>query len=214
MTVAAGRTYFGLDALDREIARYVTAQEGFFVELGANDGVTQNNSLYFERLGWRGLLIEPVPSLCDQCLTNRPDAIVVNCACVEDTSITQIEMTYVDLMSVIKRAKSPHDECEWIERGERVQGISAYDLVVPAKTLFSVIREQQIDHVDLLILDVEGYEKQVLRGLDLDRCKPRFVVVEESYGENVADVLKKHYNFVAELSKRQHTHDLLFQLKD
>ena len=49
------RTYFGRDELDRKIARYVTESVGFFVELGANDGVTQNNSLFFERRGWRGL---------------------------------------------------------------------------------------------------------------------------------------------------------------
>ena len=35
-------------------------RDGFFVELGASDGVFMSNSLFFEReLGWKGICIEP-----------------------------------------------------------------------------------------------------------------------------------------------------------
>lgn len=35
---------------------------GFFIEVGALDGETFSNTLYFEKsLGWKGLLIEPNP---------------------------------------------------------------------------------------------------------------------------------------------------------
>lgn len=211
----AQRTYFGRDELDRQIARHVTQPQGFFVELGANDGVAQNNSLYFERLGWRGLLIEPIPQLYQQCIANRPNATVVNCACVADDAITEIEMTYVNLMSLVKGAKRTSEEQRaWIERGQRVQNISAFDLTVPARTLSSLLDDHHVDHVDLLILDVEGYEKQVLQGLQFDRHCPRLMVVEEAYGDNIADMLGQCYDFVAELSRHPHTHDLLFRAKE
>jgi len=54
--------YFSLNQLDRKLEKYVDYDNGYFVELGANDGVNQSNSLYFEKYRtWRGLLVEPAP---------------------------------------------------------------------------------------------------------------------------------------------------------
>lgn len=41
--------YFSLNQLDRKLEEFVDYNNGYFVELGANDGVTQSNTLYFER---------------------------------------------------------------------------------------------------------------------------------------------------------------------
>src|SRR3954454_19731642 len=55
--------------------------DGYFVEAGANDGYAQSNTYYLERFhGWRGLLVEPIPSLAAEARRNRPDASVVECA--------------------------------------------------------------------------------------------------------------------------------------
>jgi len=40
--------YFALNDLDKKIERYLDFDNGFFVELGANDGVNQSNTLFFE----------------------------------------------------------------------------------------------------------------------------------------------------------------------
>jgi hypothetical protein len=57
------RDRFALDNLDVKLERYLDFDGGTFVEAGANDGVAQSNTLYFEwRRGWRGLLIEPCRS--------------------------------------------------------------------------------------------------------------------------------------------------------
>ena len=43
-----------INQLDEKLERYVNYDNGFFVELGANDGVSQSNSLYFEmKRNWR-----------------------------------------------------------------------------------------------------------------------------------------------------------------
>jgi hypothetical protein len=44
------RRYYGLNGLDEKLESYVGYDGGFFVEIGANDGVTQSNTLYFEQL--------------------------------------------------------------------------------------------------------------------------------------------------------------------
>ena len=47
-----------LDGLDAKLEQHLDFDGGFFVEAGANDGLTQSNTYYFERWrGWRGLLV-------------------------------------------------------------------------------------------------------------------------------------------------------------
>jgi hypothetical protein len=48
------------------------ANEGFFVEINAGDGLTRNNTRMLEEIGWTGLLIEPDPKLFRQLQQNRP----------------------------------------------------------------------------------------------------------------------------------------------
>ena len=66
------RRSFGLDKLDVKLEQYVDFDNGFFIEAGANDGIKQSNTLYFEKYrNWRGLLIEPIPELAMKCRKNR-----------------------------------------------------------------------------------------------------------------------------------------------
>lgn len=54
--------YFSINEIDIKIEKYLNFDNGFFVELGANDGVNQSNSLYFEKYrNWKGVLVEPIP---------------------------------------------------------------------------------------------------------------------------------------------------------
>lgn len=51
--------------------------KGFFVELGAADGLQFSNSYVFEMMGWQVLLLEPHPGLYETCQKNRPGSVVV-----------------------------------------------------------------------------------------------------------------------------------------
>ena len=97
------RQSFSLNALDLKLARRLTKRHGIFVEAGANDGVSQSNTLYFERyLNWRGLLVEPVPALAEECKKNRPGCRVANFALVPlGEAPSEIEMWSCGLMSFV-----------------------------------------------------------------------------------------------------------------
>jgi len=64
--------YFSINEIDIKIEKYLDFDNGFFVELGANDGVNQSNSLYFEKYrNWKGVLVEPIPHNYLLCKKNR-----------------------------------------------------------------------------------------------------------------------------------------------
>ena len=206
------RSRFALNDLDLKLERHLNFDGGTFVEAGANDGVAQSNTFYFEAFrGWRGLLIEPVPQLAQECRRYRPHAIVEPAALIAAGSEAEaVVLRYANLMSTIKGAmRTAEEEDAHIAGGCEVQRIETYELSVAAATLSSLLDKHGLRNVDLLCLDVEGYELNALRGLDLSRHRPRFILVEARYRGEVHAHLSTDYQLIEELS----FHDLLYRLR-
>jgi len=206
----AQKRSYALNELDIKLSKYLNQRDGTFVEAGANNGLRQTNTLYFEQnLGWRGLLIEPVPDLAEQCRRNRPNCIVENVALVSnDFEGDSVTLRYCNLMSVVVGAmKSKEEENEHIKKGCEVQRISTFDIKVKVETLSRVLDKHNLADIDLLSLDVEGYEANVLKGLDFDKHRPRYILVEARYREDVDKVLLPQYTSIAEFTE----HDVLYR---
>jgi FkbM family methyltransferase len=212
----APETYYGLDNLDQRLIPYLPPT-GFFVELGAYDGVNQNNTYWLEQHGWRGLLIEPVPDVYEACIRNRPLAKVIRCACVSPSYMEpEVEMIYSGLMSIVRGARrSDAADEEWVRRGEEIQDLTRYSFRAPARTLGSVLVEHDVGRIDLLSVDAEGFEQQILEGLDFRTQRPANLLVEESDTSDLAAFLaERGYRPVAELSHRRFTRDVLYQPRE
>ena len=200
----------GLNGLDKRLVKYLPSVSGVFVEAGANDGLKQSNTYYLERRrGWKGLLIEPIPRLAERCRQQRPRSLVVNAALVPpQLDGTMISLIDVDLMSIVSMAQETglaHDE--HVAAGEQVQGVKRKNVSVRGRTLSNLIDEARLPHVDLLSLDVEGFELQALAGLDLSRHQPCWILVETDKPDEVGNLLGDTYEQVAQLS----FHDWLFR---
>lgn len=67
------------------LLKYLNYDSGFFIEAGANDGIKQSNTYFYEiEKGWKGLLVEPNYRQYVECKKNRPNSIVENYALVGD----------------------------------------------------------------------------------------------------------------------------------
>src|SRR5436190_1037191 len=118
------RRSFALNELDRKLGSILRFRNGFFIEAGANDGIAQSNTLYFEKyFGWTGLLIEPIPELAQRCRKNRPGCVTENCALVDfEYSPKTVEMRFCNLMSLVKGAmKSEEADLAHVQLGRQVQ---------------------------------------------------------------------------------------------
>ena len=165
-----------LHEMDTKLDAIIGRDGGFFVEAGANDGYTQSNTYWLERFrGWRGLLVEPMPELAAEARKSRPASTVVQCALVSAAAPGQkVRMRFGDLMSMVEGAR----ESDWPQNGTILGWRDPYELDVDARTLSSLLDEIDAPEVDLLLLDVEGFEASALQGLDLERHAPRYVLVE------------------------------------
>ncbi len=205
--------YFGLQELDKRIEAHVDFDGGFFVEVGGWDGITYSNSLYFERFrAWRGVLIEPSPSEFLKCRRARPAAKVFCYACVPfDYPDKFVPMLYCASMTVTKLDGVRVDADAHVEDGRKflAPGEDVFEFGAVAKPLSRILDENRItDRIDLLVLDVEGYELGVLQGIDFSRHAPRYICVESWNHDEIEGYLKERdYECLERLTK----HDWLYR---
>jgi FkbM family methyltransferase len=207
--------YFGLNGLDEKLEKYLNYRDGFFVELGANDGVSQSNTLYYERYrNWRGVLIEPAPHNYLACRANRSGRSHVFCnACTSfDYKDKFVEIAYSNLMSAPIGLESDipdprahaRNPLPRTQRGEqaRVQPELSIVYGALARPLNDILVEAGAPSlIDLLSLDVEGAEIEILRGIDHSRFRFKYMCIECRNREKLETYLKTiGYRLLEQLS--------------
>lgn len=207
-----------LNGLDRKLERHLDFDGGVFVEAGANDGVQQSNTYYFEKFrGWTGLLVEPEPTLAAACRKHRRGPVAEAALVANEVPGAMVELHFAGLMSTLDGALGDADAtARHVEKGLAVQpDIAATRRVrVPARTLSALLDGAGITKaVDLLSLDVEGAEPGALRGIDYGRHAPRFICVEARDAAAIAAILEPRYRLVEVLSEEGTHRDLLYALR-
>lgn len=151
--------------LDLKLVELLDFQGGVFVEVGANDGVTQSNTkLLEEKFGWTGILIEPSQVLFSQLSSNRPYSQCFQCA----LGSFEEDGTYAygdfdgNLMSSLNGARLDRSPSE----------------KVLIRSLQSILDEVNIHHIDLLNLDTEGHEMKILEGIDFSKTQFDYMLIE------------------------------------
>jgi FkbM family methyltransferase len=197
---------FGLDARLQELMPWAG---GTFFEAGAHDGYTQSNTYFLERhRGWSGVLVEPVPELRAKCRRRRPRSRVFDCALVGPEHVgEEVSIHFGDLMSTI-------GDSEHAQGGLITAGRDAYSVSVPARTLRWVLEEAGMGALDLMILDLEGHEREVLSGDPLGDLAPRYMLLEtldrSAQQPGLDEALAGEYDFAQALSD----YDLLYRRRD
>lgn len=204
VTLDWGEEYYSLNNLDVKLKPYLNFRDGFFIEAGANNGIDQSNTLYFEKYqGWKGLLIEPIPELAEKCQVNRPECITENYALVSfENPLERVELYHCNLMSFVEGAmETDVEKDDQIKTACAIQNIKHSKLIVNAKPLSVILENHRIQNIDFFSLDVEGLELEVLKGIDFTRHKPRYMLIEVRQRERkkIDSFLSDLYEPIAEL---------------
>jgi FkbM family methyltransferase len=162
--------------------------DGTFVEIGANDGKTGSFSFNLAKIGWYGLNCEPIPRLYELCKKNHaqhPNVKNIQIAAGEKKDI--LEIIDADTLSTMDSdTLQLYLQTNWTKNSFK----NTSRIKVNVDTLDSILKTNEISEIDLFILDVEGFEENVLKGFTIDSYKPKIIVIEiadqhESFINNV-----------------------------
>lgn len=186
---------YGQDSfLDSKIFKKKTG--GFFIDIGANDGVTYSNTYFFEKhRRWRGICIEPHPTAFVKLEQNRESVLIK--ACISNHEGKQEFLKIEGYSEMLSGLKDKYDEChlERINRELKEYGGVKEVLEVPCFKLSRILQEYQIDKVDYCSIDTEGGEIEVLESANLEMNEITVLSVENNYyGKMLKSFLGK-YNY-------------------
>lgn len=123
-------------------------ENGFFVELGAYDGIDTSNTIFFEKnFNWQGILIEGGEKNCKALENNskqRNNSIII-CSAICNT--TYVSFNENEKIGTIVHNNKTSYKCN---------------------TLKNITSYYNIKHIDLFSLDVEGSELEVLETFDFN----------------------------------------------
>ncbi len=176
---------------------------GFFIDVGAFDGILGSNTSYFEKcLQWTGIAFEPNPSAFEVLRATRSCRLIQGCAYHRDGQVPFLALSEKEqregtesrpprsLLSMV--LDSSHggamlsgipEHMDQVQRTEWARG--AMDLsqtlsTVPCHRIDTVLNDLGVKIVDYLSIDVEGAELEVLRGIDFGSVQVNVIGVEHS----------------------------------
>jgi FkbM family methyltransferase len=155
-----------------------TVENGFYIDVGANDPTHDSVTKAFYDHGWTGINVEPMPNYYEALCQQRPKDTNLQCVAGESAdSLTFYGIAGTGLSTVDPDMAQMHKDAGMDVRSQTVQ----------SRTLTSICEEHaQGRPIHFLKIDVEGHEETVLRGMDFTQWRPWVILIETPWDRNQA----------------------------
>jgi len=157
---------------DLEIEKAVGKKEnGFYVDVGANDPNQISNTKRFYKKGWTGINIEPNFENYQKFVNERPQDINLNIGIGPQDGEAKFYIFDPNELSTFSQEEAQ----KYQKLGYKLE--SEKDVrIIP---LWKVLEEHaQGKEVDFLSVDAEGYDLEVLKSNNWERFRPKVLCVE------------------------------------
>lgn len=194
--------FYSQDGQDKylETCVFKGFKNGVFVDVGAHDGISINNTLYFEKHnGWTGLNIEPIEVVYNRLVVNRPLCININCAVSNTDGSAEFILNtgYTEMISGLKNSYDSR-HISRLQRENTMTNSTTKIVNVCTKRLETIFYENNITHVNYLSIDVEGGEYEVIKSINFDKVFIDVIGFENNYNDASVPIVEylESMNFV------------------
>jgi FkbM family methyltransferase len=154
---------------------------GWYVDVGAFDPTVDSVTRAFYERGWRGVNIDPSAEAIERFILERPEDVNLAVAAGAEDGEAVLHVTDVPGWATIDETSAAA-----LDSAQHIVG----RVTVPVRRLSRLLDELPERTIDFLKIDAEGAESEVVAGLDLERHRPRVVVLEGTApgaGDSYAD---------------------------
>lgn len=157
---------------DLLISGLVGDKIGSYVDVGSGLPCFGSNTYLFYKRGWRGILVDPIPRNIALSKIFRRGDVCLNMGVGEEDSI-------IDFFLIDPYEFSTFDS-DLAHRRLTEQFATLKKIVqIPVRPLSEILASRIFPHPILLSVDTEGFEMQVLKGIDWMQFKPDIICIEE-----------------------------------
>jgi len=157
-------------------AFFENIKKGFYVDVGANDPDIESVTKYFYQRGWSGINIEPQQILFNKLEEKRKRDVNLNIGIGEKTDQLLFRQYEGDGLSTFSTSMQQ----EYVSNPSDVTA-DYTDIIVATKPLRRVFKEYNVDIINFMKVDVEGFEYEVLASNDWERWRPQVICIEVNH---------------------------------
>jgi FkbM family methyltransferase len=168
-------SFYSDNGVDEYLAQHLP-DFGYACDVGASEGFSGSNTLALEERGWLVICVEPNPMLEKAGRHCRKLWRQVACGS-EDCEARELIVVGSYPYASSTGLNIVYGPCP-------VENIAGR-VMVKVRTLDRLLEEVGFPCLDVLTIDVEGYEGEVLLGFTVERWKPKFIVVEDCDGSTL-----------------------------
>src|SRR5210317_1045024 len=168
--------FHALKKLDEKMLEFINYDNGYYVEIGAHDGIGNSNTFFYEKYkNWKGVLIEPSFNF-NLLIKNRSKSnFFFNFGCSDFKSEEETILLNSDDYSICKELVDKK-YFDWHLNKQILAEKKMIETKIKLRTLNSLLEEANSPNlIDFFSLDVEGMEIKVLKGIDFDRFNFKFL---------------------------------------
>mgnify|MGYP002840905437 CR=1 FL=1 len=175
--------------------KYINYRNGFYIEMGAHDGIINSNSYYFEKnLNWNGVLIEPSNYFKELKKNRSSKNYFYKYICVPFNYKKKIAFEQIgpysrssELISS-KYLKWHKLKSKVVKNNFPVNKIKYINTI----SLNELLRKSKAPKlIDFFSLDVEGSELKVLKGINFKEFNFRYLLIEISNIDSQVKIISK-----------------------
>lgn len=160
---------------------------GFFLDVGAADGITHSNTYHLAQQGWQGILVEPCRhfvSKLKEIYSDSTNVKIFDGALSDFNGITKFYVYEAGNDSQISTIQLPQKKSIEVNSWFSGKFTDEYDVNVLTPSNFCNIMQvpKRIEFVDI---DAEGSDMKILNSWPWNQCEVELFCIEHSMGKDV-----------------------------